>query len=194
MYEYIKGKIITVNKDKVIIENNGIGYKVAISEKSSQKFKINEEQKIYTYLNVKEDEMSLFGFSNLEEKNMFEKLISVSKIGPKIALGILSKIEPHEFAMAVILDDKVKLSSLPGIGAKTAARIILELKDKIELDNEILTGMYTPDNSTAVEEAITALQVLGYYKKEIQSVIKKASENEKDVEKIIKNALRLLSK
>lgn len=203
MFEYIKGKVIDIENDRVIIENNDLGYIVYMTERSILELqtKLAENKsdiiKIYTYMQVREDDISLFGFANIEEKKMFVKLISVSKIGPKTAIGILSKANPIEFAVAIINNDTDHISTYPGIGKKTAARIVLELQDKlikedISLKEVIKKG--DASNQDILEEAKVALKVLGFKNQEIEKVVVKAAVGAKDVQDIIKSALKLLSK
>lgn len=206
MFEYIKGKPISVEEDKIIIENNGIGYIIKMSERSlmetmTQINKLKEEEniKVYTYMDVKEDDISIFGFANIEEKKMFSKLISVSKIGPKTAIGILSKADPVEFAIAIINNDVEYISKYPGIGKKSAARIVLELQDKlIKEDNNLknIINKRTKNNidKDIIEEARVALKVLGFKISEIDKIINKASVGAENSQDIIKKSLKLLSK
>lgn len=204
MYEYIKGKAVSFEDDKIIIENNGIGYIINMSERSIMEMmtKIsnlneNDDIKIYTYMQVKEDDISLFGFANIEEKKMFSKLISVSKIGPKTAIGILSKADPAEFAIAIINNDVDHISKYPGIGKKTAARIVLELQDKLIKEDLNLKNIIKDKNiditNDILAEAKIALKVLGFKTSEIDKVLKKASIGASNAQDIIKNALKLLS-
>ena len=135
MYSYIKGIIEEINLDHIVIDNNGIGYKINASANTIMKVKIGHECKIYTKLIVKEDDMSLCGFYDKEELKMFELLTSISKIGPKVGLGILSFASPRQIGAYILSEDIVKLSKAPGVGKKTAERIVLELKDKVDKNN-----------------------------------------------------------
>ena len=132
MYDYIKGELVETNPTEAVIENNGIGYKLQISLQTFADIQTLKETKLYIYHHVREDDISLYGFLTMEELNMFELLISVSGVGAKSALSILANIEPPVFALAVITNDTSKLVKMPGVGAKTAARIVLELKDKLK--------------------------------------------------------------
>lgn len=160
---------------------------------------IGDNVKIHTYYYVREDNISLYGFLTSEELRMFELLIQTSGIGAKSALTILANIEPHQFALAVITNDDAKLTKIPGIGKKTAARMILELKDKMKIeldgvtkdDNEVKETIELTEN---VEEAISALQVLGYNKKEIEKVFEKEDLKDLSVEDIIRKGLTLLGR
>ena len=160
---------------------------------------IGEVVKVHTYVKVREDDISIYGFNTNEELRMFELLLSVSGIGAKSAITILSNISPSSFALAVITNNVGEIKKLPGIGPKTAQRIILELKDKlkteesIESDNTIeLKNAITEDNK--VQEAISALQVLGYSQREIENAMKNVDKDNLSVEDIIRKGLYYLSK
>ena len=198
MYAYIKGKIEYKSSNYVVVDNMGIGYKIYMGDSAINTLgDIGEDVKIFTHYHVREDDISLYGFKTNEELRMFELLISVSGVGAKLAIIMLSNIEPSSFALAVITNDTAKLVKIPGVGKKTAARIILELKDKlkeetisdnsIEEENELL-------NDEKIEEAISALQVLGYGKREIERVIKKFELKDMTLEDIIKEGLKYLAK
>ena len=197
MYAFIKGSLEIKSLGYVVVEtSDGVGYKIFMSESAIDRLgELGENVKIYTYLKVKEDEMSLYGFITNEELHMFELLISVSGIGAKSAISILSNITPSSFALAVITDDVSTIKSLPGIGAKTAQRIILELKDKVkaseDANKEDLEKMLSKkeNNMETVSEAVAALQVLGYSRKEIEKSLEKFDKDELSVEDIIKKAL-----
>lgn len=193
MYAYIKGEIIKIAQNYLVIENNDIGYMIYMSEKSLNLFKEGDKDiVIYTYQNVKEDEISLYGFKTIEEKNVFEKLITVTGIGVKSAINILSKIEPSDFVLAVITSDLIKLTSLPGIGKKSAQRIVLELQDKLKTEDAIgVDKLYTVDNET-YEELVSALQILGYTTKEIRKIEGKIEQG-LSIEEALKKALKILS-
>lgn len=192
MISYIKGVIDTVEHDKVIIENNNMGYNVLMSQSATEALGQGEEIKIYTYLHVKEDAMQLFGFLSQNELEMFKKLISVSGVGPKGGLAILSALPENNLQMAIISGDAKAISKAQGIGAKTAQRIIIELKDKIDLEEmlEVSSEAISSDNSIQ-SDAIDALIALGYSKTESFNAVKKISVDENmDVEDILKLALK----
>jgi len=193
MYEYITGKVVDVYDDYLIVENNGIGYKINTSKYSLSNLDLKKDVKIYTYLNVREDGMFLFGFSSKEEMEMFELLLLVSKIGPKTAIGVLSTLSYNDIKLAILNNDVKVLCKAPGIGKKTANRIILELKDRID-DNIIVSDSFDFLDDNCIEEAINALMVLGYTKKEIDRVMFKIDTEDLDTEEIIKIALKRLSK
>ena len=201
MYAYIKGTLEIKTTEYVVVETSGIGYKIFMSETAIDKLgEIGSLVKIYTYLRVREDDMSLYGFNTNEELRMFELLLSVSGVGAKSAIVILSNITPSSFALAVITDDVGKLKKLPGIGPKTAQRIILELKDKLkaveDTDKSELEEMLSKKqaDSEKVSEAISALQVLGYARKEIEKAFQQIDLADLSVEDIIKKGLMLLAK
>lgn len=199
MFAYIKGKVVVKTNTYIIIENNGIGYKIFMSQKAIEKIDDTEEQiKIHTYYYVREDNISLYGFLSNDELRMFELLLSVSGIGAKSAITMLSEISTSDFAMAVISNDTSKLVKIPGIGAKSAARIILELKDKLKNEEAIIKENKEVKakivDETIVSEAIAALQILGYAKKEIDKALEKIEIEGLSTEEIIKAALKLLGR
>lgn len=199
MYAYIKGKIVEKSNNYVIIENNGIGYRIFMSVTAIDKIQEeNEDIKIYTYYQVREDNISLYGFLQKEELRMFELLLSVSGVGAKSAIAMLSSILPSEFAMAIIQNDTSKLTKIQGVGAKTAARIVLELKDKLKTEEAISKAdesiQKVIKNDEEIEEAIQALQILGYNKKEIEKAFEKLELAGLSTQDIIKKALVLLGR
>ena len=198
MYSYIIGKVVNKFKNILILENNNIGYEIYMTEIALSELNIDEEAKIYTYYNVSQDNISLFGFKNLEEKKMFENLISVSKIGAKTAIGILSSISTAEFAIAIITNDINRLSKLPGIGKKTAQRIVLEITDKVKTEEIIFTEDKEQKSneqyvtvSEKEKDVVEALKVLGYNIKEIEQIMKSLDINS-STEDMIKQALKIL--
>lgn len=200
MYAYIKGTLEEKTKDSIVIDAGGIGYRIFISEQSLSKLgELGETIKVYTHYHVREDNISLYGFLNNEELKMFELLLGVSGIGAKSAITMLSNITPSSFALAVITNDTSKLVKIPGIGAKSAARIILELKDKIktieaksqETSTKIQEAI-VDDNK--LQEAISALQVLGYNRKEIEKVFEKMDIEDISLEDMIRKGLSILAK
>ena len=135
MYSYIKGTVEEINLDYIVIDNNNIGYKINVSSNTIKDLHLGNMAKIYTKLIVREDDMSLCGFATKEEMKMFELLTSVSKIGPKVGLSILSFASPGQLGAYILSEDVAKLSKAPGVGKKTAERIVLELKDKVDKNN-----------------------------------------------------------
>ena len=215
MLAYIKGILEMKMTGYIVIDVGGLGYKVFMSETGIEKLgNIGEQVKVHTHYRVREDDISIFGFNTLEELKMFELLISVSGVGAKTALTMLAVCEPSEFALAIISEDVKTLTTIPGIGPKSAKRIVLELKDKIKKEQQIseltkasneisenektLTSIKVKqaiENDNKVLEAVAALQVLGYNKKLIDQAFEKI-ENKKELstEELIKKALFILGR
>ncbi len=209
MLAYIKGTLEMKMTEYVVLDVGGLGYKVYMSDVGIEKLgNIGETVKVHTHYKVREDDISIYGFNTLEELKMFELLLSVSGVGAKTALTMLAVCSPSEFALAVISEDIKALTGIPGIGPKSAKRIILELKDKLKTQKQIEDINSKINESTnennklqkiiedneKVEEATAALQVLGYNKKEIEKVFSKVETKEVTTEELIKNALILLGK
>ena len=199
MISYIKGKLEIKSKDYIIVDVGGIGYKIFMSETAINELEKGKEVKIFTYMKVREDDISLYGFLNNEELVTFELLISVGGVGAKSAITILSNITPSKFALAVITNDVNTLKKLPGIGAKTAGRIILELKDKMKTEqsieenkNEEIKEAIVLDNKA--NDAVEALCVLGYTRKDVEKVLSNIDTNKLTVEEIIKQGLKYLGR
>ena len=194
MFAYIRGKLVFKNNENTIIDVGGVGYSLQTPYSTYVSLpELESEVKLYTYMAVREDNVSLFGFYSLEEKKIFEQLISVSGIGPKLAVGVLSDITPADFSLAVITDDVNRLTKISGIGKKTAQRIIIELKDKmksVEIDNTVETPVLRSVVNNDVEEAISALQVLGYSNKDAVSMVNAVIQDGMKVEEIVKLALK----
>ena len=196
MFAYIKGSLEEKTSTYVVIDVNGVGYKIFMSASSINNIgETGNIVKVHTHYYVREDNISLYGFLTSEELKMFELLLSVSGIGAKSAITMLSNISPSDFALAIITNNIATLTKIPGIGAKSAQRIILELKDKLK-DVETTTKqeetiVKSKDNENA-KDALDALQILGYNKKEIEKAIQKMDIDEMSTEDIIKNALKLL--
>ena len=196
MYAYIKGELEEKSNGFVVIDNNGIGYKIFMSDTAIGRLgELHSNVKVYTYYQVREDNISLYGFNTKEELRMFELLISVSGVGSKSAINMLSNIEASSFAVAVVSNDIKKISSIKGIGNKTAQRLVLELKDKLKAEQE-LTKVEEIQEVAQDEEisndAVDALQILGYNRRDIESVLKKIETENLTTEEIIKEALKLL--
>ena len=194
MYSYIKGIIEEINLDHIVIDNNGIGYKINATANTIMKVKIGHECKIYTKLIVKEDDMSLCGFYDKEELKMFELLTSISKIGPKVGLGILSFASPRQIGAYILSEDIVKLSKAPGVGKKTAERIVLELKDKVDKNNVEFEATLLTSQPVVVsqDEALDALVALGYSLQESKEAVQKCKKDGLNTEDIIKKSLSYL--
>lgn len=196
MISYIKGNLESKNIDNVVVEVGGIGYKIYMSASAIDRVgEIGSAVKIHTYMRVREDDISLFGFCTNEELKMFEQLLGVSGVGAKSALTILSNISPSSFALAIISGDVNALKSLPGIGAKSAQRMILELKDKMKTQDAIETEFVPVKNvvsNSKVKDAIDALQVLGYARKDIDVAMSHIDVENLSVEDMIKQGLKYL--
>lgn len=196
MYEYIKGKYVGINKDYIIVENNGIGYKIFTSGATMSSIpKPGEEIMLYLEQIVREDFLGLYGFDSREELDLFKLLLTVSGVGPKAALSLLSISRVNNLKYAILTGDEKHICRGVGIGKKTAARIILELKDKLRAD-ELLediqnTEAGASENVVILSEALSALLALGYSEKEAESAIKNVDKNE-SIENIIKASLKLL--
>jgi|TARA_B100000902_G_scaffold305883_1_gene294418 Holliday junction DNA helicase RuvA len=191
MISFIRGKKIEIDPTKLILDVNGIGYEINISLRTFSKIKDKNEINIHTYLNVKEDSHTLYGFNSKSEKQTFLSLLSINGVGPSTGIMILSSISADEFNKAIISSDVNKIKSVKGIGLKTAERIILELKDKISID-DISDDFYDSFDNTIRDEALSALSSLGISKnivdKHINDILKR---NEKiSLEDLIKEVLK----
>ena len=199
MIAFVSGILEMKLNGYIVIDVGGVGYKVFMSESAIDILgNIGDKVKVYTHHHVREDDISLYGFLTMEELNMFELLISVSGVGAKSALSILANIEPSSFALAVITNDTSKLVKIPGVGAKTAARIVLELKDKlknqdlVDAKKDIIKKNAVNEEET--NEAISALQVLGYNRKDIEKAFEKIDLSNLTLEDMIKQGLKYLSR
>jgi Holliday junction DNA helicase RuvA len=194
MIGFLKGRIDKIFDDKILIDVNNLGYEVYMCESEKNTLNKNDTIKLYTHLHLREDDLRLFGFLSYETLEFFLKLIGVSGVGPKVALGIISNISTNDICIAIATDNINTLKKVPGIGPKMAQKIIFELKDKIVKD-QILDLKNIPNNTNIklnqnVTEATTALQVLGYSQKEINEVIEKLDIKDNSVEDIIKKVLK----
>ena len=196
MYSYIKGTLEEISEDQIVVENHGIGYNIRISARMLDVLPTRgEEIKIYTYLYVKEDAFSLFGFPSRDELEMF----NVSGIGPKGGLAVLSVLSANDLRYAIVAEDVKTISKAPGVGSKTAKRLIIELKDKIDLEEVIENGFEQVEASNPVsgsnnrirKEAADALVALGYSATEASKVLSGIEITEdSDVERVLKAALK----
>lgn len=196
MYKYIKGTVEEVGKDYIVVDNNGIGYKIFVSASTISRIGSSKQpQKVYTYYHVREDIAALYGFLDSDELDMFELLISVSGIGPKAGLAILSALTPSKLGLSIMGGDIKSLTAIPGIGSKTAHRIILELKDKINKEDVLDLGSgEIEDGGDSVKEAVNALVALGYSPAEASGAIRKVDPGNEGTESILKAALKILMK
>ncbi len=197
MFAYLKGIITQLEPTFAIVECNGVGYRVLISLSTHSKLQGKKEIKIFTHLQVREDSHSLYGFAEFSEQSLFEQLITISGVGANTALTMLSGLSADELVQAIRMEDVMSLKRIKGIGAKTAARIVLELKDKIKMDSGafVPTGAGGKPNTTALKaEAIAALAQLGFSKsdmsKRMDRILKEIPADELSVEILVKMALR----
>ena len=203
MISYIRGTLAEKNEDSAVVEAHGVGYQIFVPVPVlSELPPLGESVKIYTYFSVREDGMSLFGFLSSQDLAMFKQLIGVNGIGPKSALGILSALRPDVLRMAVASGDAKTISRAPGVGPKTAQRIILDLKDKIRLEDVLAGGLEeslaVPEEISGVgqagKEAVEALTALGYSAAEAAGAVKKVKITEEmTAEDVLKGALRHLA-
>ena len=195
MISYVKGTVAYIGNDCIVVDNNGKGYNIQVSLSTASAVVMEKEVKIYTYMNVKENELSLFGFLTKEELNMFNLLIGVNGVGPKSAVAMLGALSPSQLALAIATEDIKALSVGQGIGKKIAQRIALELKDKVGADT-ITTGVeivQKVDVTTGERaEALSALMALGFTKNEAENAIKAVFVNGMATEEIISKALKVV--
>lgn len=198
MIDQISGKVISINPDFIVIAVGGLGIKVNVSNTFSSEL-VNEDLiTLVTYLNVREDALDLYGFRNESERNLFLMLISISGIGPKLAMSILNGVEFEELKSNIISGDIKSLTSIPGVGAKTAKRIIIELKDKLSKTVTTELGFEDDFESKISKDVLGALVGLGYNENIAKQVIKKinpttSSNSIKSIESLIKEALKILN-
>ena len=202
MFYYLNGNLEYRDATTCVIDCGGVGYKLTVSLITSDSLvnKMNQKVKLFTYLAVREDGIELFGFGTNEERTCFNQLIAVSGVGPKAAMSILSTLPPDRFSLAICSEDVKAISKAPGIGSKTAQRIILELKDKISKDmmtaggkQNISSTINIPQNSV-LSEATEALMVLGYDKNTVLNALRGIDMQTADVGEIIKAALKKLAR
>lgn len=194
MISYIIGEIKQIDEESFVIENNNMGYLINSSLYTTSKLEINSEYKIYTKMNVREDDISLYGFSSIEELEMFDLLTNVSTIGPKNAISVLSSISVDKIKLAIVNNDINSLTKAKGVGKKTASRIVLELVDKVKKmpinedgSNDIMDSN-TPNSEIAV--AREALLNLGYQRNSIDKVLSQLKDTDLSLEQIIKESLK----
>ncbi len=197
MIGYIKGNVLSYSDGVVLLENNGIGYEITCSASVYQKLLGDKQGEVYTYLAVREDGVSLYGFISPEEKNMFLKLISVSGVGPKMGITVLSNMKLDDLAVKIATSDVKGLSSVKGLGKKTAERIILELREKINAEQVDSEKPTTNDQDFALDgdnqDAIIALMSLGFNRQECVKAVKVAKENGAEtIQQLISFALKFI--
>jgi len=197
MFHHIKGTVVHVDPNRVVLDNGGGGYSINTSFFSASAVKKGEEALFYTYLHVREDAMELYGFATEEELSCYKMLTSISGVGPKAALAILSVVTPEKLALCVISEDEKALTKAPGVGKKLAQRIILELKDKLaksQLSVSGTSGVELPSpqvNMGSAGEALAALSVLGYGRAEAAEALKGLDES-LPVEELVRQCLKKL--
>lgn len=204
MISYIRGELCDIEEQKAIVDVNGVGYGIYMPQQALSLLPpMGQQVKIHTYLNIREEAMQLFGFLTKEDLNVFRLLIGVNGIGPKAGLNILSCLSPDELRFAVLSGDAKAISATPGIGKKTAEKLILELKDKLNIEDmlehaahggdseDLASGTDTASN-TMQAEAVQALTALGYGSAESLRAVKKSSPECSSVEDILKEALKFL--
>ncbi len=202
MIAYIKGSLAETDGDRIVVETGGIGYQIFVPLSVFDRLPARGEQvQIYTYFAVREDAMSLYGFLTRDDREVFRLLLGVNGIGPKAALGVLSTLTPDELRMAVLSGDEKAIAKAPGLGKKTAQKVILELKDKMSLQDALdkfsehagQTAGAVAAGTANVSEAVAALQALGYSASESMAAVRKIEGTaEMDVEEILKQALKYL--
>ncbi len=199
MYYYISGKLVLVGRGVAVIDNNGIGYELTVSDKTAGRLQGSEgDVRLFTYFHVKEDAHELYGFHSIEEKRIFEMLIAISGVGPKAAMAILSALSPNDFTMAVMSEDAKAISSAQGIGTRTAQKIILELKDKLSRDDFVAAPSSKPSaipqKTSAVQDALLSLEALGYSRSEAMRAMSFEGSENLSVEELIRLSLKRLTK
>lgn len=195
MIGYLKGKILNLSADTALIETGGVGYEVLCSASALESLHGKAEGEVYTYLQVRDDGISLFGFSSPAEKNMFLKLVSVSGVGPKMGIAVLSGMDVNSLAVAIASSDVKKLSTVKGLGKKTAERIILELREKVaETAGKLPSGggaSSLPGTGDGDEDAVVALMSLGFTRAESAKAIERArASGASTIEDVIREAIK----
>lgn len=203
MFYYLEGNVSIISQNLAVVDIGGVGYACKATVNTLARLELNKKARLYTYCNIKEDTFDIYGFHDLSEQRCFELLLSVSGVGPKAALSILSSSTPESLALAIINDDESALSIAPGIGKRIASRIILELKDKVSKEAASLKSAgYVPPQSDGLtgadgdspgakqRDAAAALAVLGYTQGEISAAMRKIDINSLSVEEIIREVLK----
>ena len=195
MISFVKGELSEILEGKIVVESGGLGIEIAVPASVMEQLPgIGEEVKIYTHFRVSEDAMNLYGFNSRRDLAVFEQLIGVSGIGPKGALSILSAMNPDQLRMAIITGDDKMIATAPGIGVKTAQRVIVDLRDKVSSDDIMGTANITQTSAVSSDaaEVINALINLGYGRSEATRAVRAVAEDGMDAEKMLKEALRSL--
>lgn len=193
MFSYIRGRLTEANENQVTIETGGIGYSITVSGNTASKLPLpGTDTMLFLYLQVREDEVGLYGFISREEKEMFLKLIQISGIGPKAAVGILSGMTPDKLAIAIVTGDVKGISGIKGVGKKTAERMVLELKEKLAAEDVELFGT-SDEPSGLMQDAINALRTLGLTQAEAVKAVEPAMKDASTLEDVIRCALRRIN-
>jgi len=197
MFYYLEGNVTIIGQNLAVVDVGGLGYACMTTMNTLSRLETGKKARLYTYCNIKEDAFDIYGFHDLSEKRCFEQLLSVSGVGPKAALSILSASTPENLALAIISDDESALTVAPGVGKKLAQRIILELKDKVSKETASLkaSGYAPPSGDTGQpaakqRDAAAALGVLGYSSAEISSAMRHLDLSALSVEEIIREVLK----
>ena len=194
MYAYINGRVDTVLPDRAILEAGGVGYELLCSGNTLRTLSVGTQKRLWTHLYLAEGIMALYGFAETEERDMFRRLIGVTRVGPKLALAVLSRMTPRDVAGAIVTQNAAAFDHVPGMGRKTAQRVLLELKEKVDTA-EMLTnyGIEAPSDSDMASEAVAALVALGYDGVSASRAVTKVK-NASGVEDLITKALRSMAK
>lgn len=197
LFYYLSGTIAELEPGLAVVDCGGVGYACYITAYTQSQLRMGQQQKLYTYCSIREDAVDIFGFATKEERTCFERLVSVSGVGPKAALAILSVSTPERFTLAVVTGDEKALTAAAGVGKKLAQRIILELKDKIageQMRVDASTPMAAPavSGGSKVSEASAALTVLGYSQAEIGAALRNVDVETLSVEEIVRQCLRAM--
>lgn len=195
MYAYLNGKVAEKGQNSLVIDVGGVGYLLSVSMNTLQETPpVGESMKVYTHFSVREDAMELFGFASQEEKSMFVRLLTVSGIGPKVALSILGSMPLRDLTLAILTGDITSLSRAPGVGKKTAQRLALELKEKVDQSDldfaPSVSGAVTPIQEDAAQEALAALQSLGYTAAEAAKAVSQVRGQSDSANDLVRLALR----
>lgn len=200
MFYYLVGIVEEILPNMIVVDCNGLGFEVNTSTYSMSQIKLGEKVKVFTYVNIREDAFDIYGFTSKDEKRCFEMLLSVSGVGPKAALSMLSVTTPEHLILNIINGNDKAICAAPGVGKKIAQRVILELKDKIAKESEVLTSdvHFVDNNSNGVNtnraDASAALTILGYSQSEISAALKKIDVDSLSLENVIKEALKQMLK
>lgn len=200
MFYYIEGNVTHMEPHIAVIDCAGVGYLLNVTNQTQSKLRTNERARLYTYVNIREDAVELYGFHDIQERDCFKLLLGISGVGAKVALSILSTVTPEKFALAVLSDDEKTITQSPGVGKKLAQRIMLELKDKLKksfgnskASSIMIDSINIDDGTDKLSEAVMALQVLGYDASEAAASLNGVDNNE-SVENMVRYALKRLLK